>query len=84
MSNIVTSADAVLWRAGKSYYDIASVLGILKTFVELPVQKFKASGTITTKHSKAKLTRKLWFYRLLMVSLLCGSQEKTVSTQNHC
>ncbi len=37
----------------------------------------------TTKHNKAKLMRKLWFYRLLMVSLLCGSQEEAVVTWKH-
>ncbi len=47
------------------------------------VQKFKASGTVMTKHNKAKLMRKLWFYRLLMVSLLCGNQGETVSDQKH-
>ncbi len=36
-----------------------------------------------TKHNKAKLMRKLWFYRLLMVSLLCGSQGESVSTRKH-
>ncbi len=72
-----------LWKAGKSYRDIGSALRISKTCVEHLVQKFKASGTVTTKHNKAKLARKLWFYRLLMVSLLCGSQGETVSKRKH-
>ncbi len=43
-----------LRRAGKSYRDIGSALGISKTCVEHLVKKFKASGTVTTKHNKAK------------------------------
>ncbi len=51
--------------------------------VELLFEKFQASGIVTTKNNKAKPTRKFWFYKLLTVSLLCGSEGETVSAQNH-
>ncbi len=35
-----------LWRAGKSYCNIGSALGISKTCVEHLVEKYKASGIV--------------------------------------